>query len=512
MLCHGNAFWVGLILLAWYLLDYGATSAGRARTATRCRRPAADVRPVPGGGAGSVARRPGADRQLRRRSRARMAAVVRAASDRRSRPSATAAGTSAWSRTRCRTRCCGRSSSRRSSASSPSSFARSSARVCDDDGASGRAGRARLLILAVGGAFIFAAFINNKVPVYCRTCSIGFSLAAGFAVSEAVNVRCRGSCRVGDGRRRAAGRAVAVHRRLRRRRRRLLREVVLQQPGRASWCPTRRPSATLRALVPAGPKYLYASPQFWTPFHDEPGTTFYSYAAAQPVASRSDGDADGCGRGSADLPDRRRVSSGCRSCTGIDVVDLEWQRTGSTFIEPRCALDGVALRDRARHAGALPLRPDGSAARAERRASSAARRGIRSPSACSSQRAGNLARWTRYEDPRGPPPRSRPSAQTDRRPRDRRHRLAGHRARCSRRRPASGISSGRTRRTTRDGDLLYLGTWQQPQVRSLSGASSSGIAAPLIREPWFPHDRAFEATARGGAASSSILRRRPPTS
>ena len=48
---------------------------------------------------------------------------------------------------------------------------------------------------------------------------------------------------------------------------------------------------------------------------------------------------------------------------------------------------------------------------------------------------------------------------------------------------------------TRDGDLLYLGTWQQPQVRSLSGASSSGIGAPLLSSRWFPRDRAFIATA-----------------
>ena len=48
---------------------------------------------------------------------------------------------------------------------------------------------------------------------------------------------------------------------------------------------------------------------------------------------------------------------------------------------------------------------------------------------------------------------------------------------------------------TRDGDLLYVGTWQQPEVRSLSGASSSGIPAPLIPQQWFPRDRAFVATA-----------------
>ena len=48
---------------------------------------------------------------------------------------------------------------------------------------------------------------------------------------------------------------------------------------------------------------------------------------------------------------------------------------------------------------------------------------------------------------------------------------------------------------TRSGDLLYLGTWQQPQVRSLSGASSSGIPASLWLPRWFPHDRAFVAAA-----------------
>jgi hypothetical protein len=47
----------------------------------------------------------------------------------------------------------------------------------------------------------------------------------------------------------------------------------------------------------------------------------------------------------------------------------------------------------------------------------------------------------------------------------------------------------------RDGDLLYLGTWKQPQVLSLGGASSAGMATPLAHAPWFPGDRAFVATA-----------------
>ena len=47
----------------------------------------------------------------------------------------------------------------------------------------------------------------------------------------------------------------------------------------------------------------------------------------------------------------------------------------------------------------------------------------------------------------------------------------------------------------RDGDLLYLGTWKQPQVLSLGRASSAGMATPLAHDPWFPGGRAFIATA-----------------
>jgi hypothetical protein len=110
------------------------------------------------------------------------------------------------------------------------------------------------------------------------------------------------------------------------------------------------------------------------------------------------------------------------------------------------------------------------------------------------QSAAQLAAWTKYDDPR----------------------------RTSTAEPSVGLTAGglrisgtgwpgivkmfdatvgdrylvRTTTTrTRDGDLLYLGTWQQPQVRSLAGAASAGIPAPLIPLPWFPRERAFIATA-----------------
>jgi len=52
-----------------------------------------------------------------------------------------------------------------------------------------------------------------------------------------------------------------------------------------------------------------------------------------------------------------------------------------------------------------------------------------------------------------------------------------------------------TTRNARPGDRLYLGTWRQRQLQSLSGASSSGIPAALGVPSWFPGDRAFIATA-----------------
>jgi len=45
-------------------------------------------------------------------------------------------------------------------------------------------GARRLLVLVLGSVIIFAGFINNKVPVYMPHIVIGFSLAAGVAVSD----------------------------------------------------------------------------------------------------------------------------------------------------------------------------------------------------------------------------------------------------------------------------------------------------------------------------------------
>jgi len=134
-----------------------------------------------------------------------------------------------------------------------------------------RSGPFRLLILVVGSVLIFAAFINNKVPVYMPHLLIGFSLAAGFIVDEAARLT------------RNARARPAVRRRLRRRRRCLLREVVLEHRQEASSCRTsRQRQLSGRSCRPdRNTSSRRRSSGF--PFHAEIGTTFYSYAAAQPI-------------------------------------------------------------------------------------------------------------------------------------------------------------------------------------------------------------------------------------
>jgi len=357
-----------------------------------------------------------------------------------------------------------------------------------------RRGPARLLILAAGGAFIFAAFINNKVPVYLPHLLIGFSLAAGFAVSEAVNL----VARIVAARSSAwtAARAAQV----------ALWLFIFFYGGAGvayyeKWYSSNRKgelvayeatSATLRALVPAGPKYLYASPQFWPPFHDEPGATFYSYAAAWPVASGGKATLTDV---AGDRPIFLIVDEyqWLQELTGTTSSTSEWQRSWLDFIERRCALDGVAYGTAhgtlALYRCGLTAAPPAGTVRI---IGGATRYTIAEP--VLSQRAGDLARWMRYEDPRATAAAKPHVAETD----------GGLRIEGTgwpgivtmfQASPGDRYLVRADTRHTRDGDLLYLGTWQQPQVRSLSGSSSSGIAAPLIRDSWFPRDRAFEATA-----------------
>ncbi len=354
-----------------------------------------------------------------------------------------------------------------------------------------------LLILAAGSAFIFAGFINNKVPVYLPHLLIGFSLAAGFAVSEAARFAHQLASRTWTGPRagRFASAAIAMF---------LLGyaaagvgyyEKWYASTRRSELVPYEATAATLRVLVPAGPKYLFASPHFWPPFHDESSTTFYSYAAAHPVAS-------GAAATLAGVADDRPIYLVVDESQWLPVLTetasqmtTEWQQAWVQFIERKCSLDALALGTAYGTLALYQCALGGNAppAPAAPRIVGGATEYVVGDLALA-QTAEDLARWARYEDPRRSAA-SRPEV-----------RLTNQGLRISgtgwpgivkmfNADPGQKYLLRMATANTRDADILYLGTWQRPEVQSLAGASSAGIPAPLLRQPWFPHDRAFIATA-----------------
>jgi hypothetical protein len=193
-------------------------------------------------------------------------------------------------------------------------------------------GARRLLVLAVGAAVIFAGFINNKVPVYMPHLLLGFALAGGFAASEAAALL-PASARLAVPILLAGYAAAGV----------AYYAKWYATAAKSELVPYEQTEATLRALVPAGPKDIYASPQFWTPFHDTAGTAFFSYAEAQPV----DRGADVALAGATDarpivlLVDELQWLP--ELTVGVSQPTTSWQRDWIDFIEQRCVLEAEAL-------------------------------------------------------------------------------------------------------------------------------------------------------------------------
>ena len=346
-----------------------------------------------------------------------------------------------------------------------------------------RKGAARLLILAAGAIVIFAAFINNKVPVYMPHLTIGFALAAGCAVSEITKFlpafAWTGPAFVAL----YAIAGVGYY------------EKWYASAGKSELVPYESTEATLRTLVGAGGNYdIYASPQFWIPFHHQPGRSFYSYAEAQPV--EHDGVVTLTGA-SNDRPIILLVDELQwlpELTTGPSQPTTSWQRDWVNFIEHHCALGAVAYGTAHGTIAGFVCGLKGSPRFEGRVRIVGGDAGYLPGESLLKQNGAQLASWAKYDDPR----------------------------RTSAEQPVVALSDGRIEISgtgwpgivkmfdatpgqpylvktetsmTRDGDLLYLGTWQQPQVLSLSGASSSGIPAPLRLPRWFPHDRAFIASA-----------------
>jgi 4-amino-4-deoxy-L-arabinose transferase-like glycosyltransferase len=499
MLCHGNAFWAGAILLGWYCLDYGRRAlqvrfgywfaAGLFATfgpylivvASRWR----DVQLQIGNFAGD--RVPGwrpwfvwqqMTHEADRYRNWYFGLVTNAVPN----PllwafqalivvGVVALAASAWS-------------SRRWSQGPQRGSGVGVERRADPEGA------ARLLILAVGAALIFAGFINNKVAVYIPHLLIGFSLAAGFAVSE--GARALSALHAGPVRLRATTVAAGF----------LVAYGAASVAYYEKWYSSARKSelvsyeetaATLHALVSTGPKYLYASPQFWTPFHAEPGTTFFSYAAAQPVEA---GGGFALAGADADRPIFLVVDELQwlpELTTAASSSSQTWQQAWVAFIERGCALEGAALGTAhgtlALYRCSLAQRPPATRVRLIGGAND-----LVIGERIMHQTAADLMQWERYQDGRRTAA-GQPRVELDA------GRVHIHGTgwpgifKMLPLTPGERYLVRTDTSDTRSGDLLYLGTWQQPQVRSLSGASSAGIVTTLLPYPWFPSDRAFVTTA-----------------
>ena len=353
-------------------------------------------------------------------------------------------------------------------------------------GRSAAAGATKVLTLVIGSVVIFAAFVNNKVPVYIPHLLIGFSLAAGFSVTESARTLAARSA-VPSTRSRTAwsfallvllfvvgyGSAATAY-----------YEKWYSSARKSELVPYERTEATLRALVPPGRKTIYGSPHFWTPFHADRDVRFLSYLMGLLGPESIAGD--------------RPVY--------LLVDELQWlpdltvrgpsqlaPRDGwIDFIRHKCVVDAMALgtaygtialyrcdRERQPDARSPRIIGDGLEYRLGDRT-------VLGPA--------ELRHWSAYDDPRRRPSDT-PSVSTT---------ADGLRISGTGwpgiitdypatpgdayliRVDASGAG---------DGDLLYLGTWKEPQVLSLGRAASAGMATPLAHAPWFPGDRAFIATA-----------------
>jgi 4-amino-4-deoxy-L-arabinose transferase-like glycosyltransferase len=345
----------------------------------------------------------------------------------------------------------------------------------------GRAGDPLLLTLVVGSAVIFAAFINNKVPVYMPHLLIGFALVAAVAVDAGAYAVAR-AAETAIGRPRASiatalavifivgygGAAAAYY------------EKWYSTVRKSELVPYERTAATLRALMPPGPKNIHGSPHFWPPFHADADTSFVSYALGAE-AVRTDRPVHLLVDESQWLPDM--------AAAGHEAFRRSWV----DFIEHHCVLEATALGTVYGTIAEYGCnQPDGPGTRTPRIVGGTTV--YRLAERLADFTAADLAKWPRYDDTRrGPDARPEVSLASGA------LRIAGTGWPGITLDYAATVGEAYLIRVAatgaRDGDLLYLGTWKQPQVLSLGGASAAGMPTLLAHEPWFPGDRAFIATA-----------------
>jgi 4-amino-4-deoxy-L-arabinose transferase-like glycosyltransferase len=328
---------------------------------------------------------------------------------------------------------------------------------------------------------VFAGFINNKAVVYMPHLLLGFAIGAGVGVQivSASLFRRRALIATAAGVIVFALAGTAYY------------ERWYRSARKSELVPYEATMATIRTLVPPGPKLLVASPHFWVPYATESDVTFVSYAGMQVT------DALHLARATSDRPTYLVVDE-TQWLTDLTPTATEstvpWRDRWVDYIHDRCRLEAVAVGtaygnlalyrcETADHTTA-PVRIVGGAATL---ATTADRR-VEGPR--------ELARWSDHVDPR-PRRRAGADAVVDRRP-DAVHLAGGNWPGIER---YIDVVEGAQYLVTYDmdhprpGDLLYIGRWERPEVLSLSGASAAGIAVPLAVPGWFPAMRGFIATA-----------------
>jgi 4-amino-4-deoxy-L-arabinose transferase-like glycosyltransferase len=329
-----------------------------------------------------------------------------------------------------------------------------------------------LLALVAGSVFLFAAFINNKVPVYLPHLLIGLSIAAGLAVAQGASIV----------RRAAAPSLVALFVFAYGAASMAYYERWYSRSLKTELLPYEQTAATLRALVPPGPKDLYGSPHFWTPFYNDTSTRFLSYGIGLQSNDRD--------RPVFLLVDETQWLPDMRALAGDRVSTERW----ADFIETRCVLDGVALGT---SYGTMALYRCDLDRKPEPREPRIVGDGtvyVRGEQVMKLAGSELMTRWMPYNDPR-----RQPSQRPELTPTPAGLRIAGTGwpgiALQLAAVPGEKYLIRVNATNAREGDLLYLGDWQTRDVLSLGGGSSSGMPAPLVHEAWFPSERAFIASA-----------------
>jgi hypothetical protein len=341
-----------------------------------------------------------------------------------------------------------------------------------------------LLAILVSGAFvIFAGFVPNKAHVYMPNLLLAFSVAAGTAIAAAFGAMP------------ARASVAAVF-------------VVLYSAASVAyyekWYDSQRKSGlepfevterSIHALTPPGPKEVFASPNFWTAFHAEPGVRFVSYTGATPIASaRGRMRLDGFG---VERPIFLLIDESEWRTAVVDPsygYSGEWRDAWARYIAEQCVARGVAYGTAYGNLGWFECSNETAPAAGDPAIVGNGRR-YRPQPPIWAPTAETLAAMPRYVDERRAADATPAVVElTGEAVRIKGTHWPGIETHLS-------VTAGRPYLLTFDaegaqpGDILYLGRWDRAEVQSLSGGSTAGIFAPLAETPWFPGDRAFVATA-----------------